>query len=105
MDNLGLEITRQYKELFSFGSRKVKCLGLIKDMVASLAQIPAKSVIMDIVVAYIPPRFDMLLSWSWAAKIKGTLQMDMAYASIPLFNEPKRLYKEAKMAHMVNNQN
>jgi hypothetical protein len=31
MDQLGLDITRPYKDLFSFDSRKVKCLGLIKD--------------------------------------------------------------------------
>ena len=33
MDNLGLYIIRPYKDLFSFDSRKVKCIGLIKDMV------------------------------------------------------------------------
>ena len=32
MDELGLDITRPYKYLFSFDSRKVKCLGLIKDL-------------------------------------------------------------------------
>jgi hypothetical protein len=35
MDELGLEVTRPYKDLFSFDSRKVKCLGLIKDLVIS----------------------------------------------------------------------
>lgn len=41
-----------------------KCVGLIKDMVVSLAQIPAKSIMMDVVVADIPTRFGMLLSRS-----------------------------------------
>jgi hypothetical protein len=36
VDQLGLDITRPYKDLFSFDSRKVKCLGLIKDMVVFL---------------------------------------------------------------------
>ena len=40
MDNLGFYITRQYKDHYSFDSRKVKCLGLIKDLVISLHQIP-----------------------------------------------------------------
>ena len=35
MDNLGLDITRLYKDLCSFDSRKVICLGLIKDLVVS----------------------------------------------------------------------
>ena len=38
MDNLGLDITKPYKDLYSFDSRKVKCLGLIKDLVVSLGQ-------------------------------------------------------------------
>jgi hypothetical protein len=72
---------RPYKDLFSFDSRKVKCLGLIKDLVVSLAQIPSKTMVMDMVVVDIPPNFGMLLSRSWAAELKGTLQMDMSYAT------------------------
>jgi hypothetical protein len=37
MEELGLEITKPYQDLYSFDSKKVKCLGLIKDMVVSLA--------------------------------------------------------------------
>ena len=94
MEKLGLEVTRPYKDLFSFDSNQVKCLGLIKDLVVSLAQIPSKSLVMDVVVADIPPKFGMLLSRSWVAKLKGTLQMDMSYATIPVFGEQRRLYRE-----------
>ena len=73
MDNLGLDITRPYKDLFSFDSRKVRCLGLIKDLVVSLHKMPEKSIVMDVVVADVLVKFGMLLSWSWAAKLKGTL--------------------------------
>ena len=93
MEKLGLEVTRHYKDLFSFDSNQVKCLGLIKDLVISVAQIPSKSLVMDVVVADIPPKFGMLLSRSWAAKLKGTLQMDMSYATIPIFGEQRRLYR------------
>jgi hypothetical protein len=103
MDQLGLDITRPYKDLFSFDSRKVKCLGLIKDMVVYLSQIPAKNMVMDIVVVDIPPKFGMLLSRSWAAKLKGTLQMDMAYATIPVFGQYRRLYREILLKYMVSN--
>jgi len=61
MEELGLEITKAYHDLFSFDSKKVKCLGVIKDLVVSLSQIPTKSLVMDIVVVDIPPRFGMLL--------------------------------------------
>jgi hypothetical protein len=59
MDELGLEITKTYHDLYSFDSTKVKCLGLIKDLTVTLFQLPMKSVLMDIVVADIPPKFGM----------------------------------------------
>ena len=49
MESLGLEITRLYKYLYSFDSSRVRCLGLIKDLCVNLAQIPTKSLVMDIV--------------------------------------------------------
>ena len=67
---LGLEITRPYKYLYSFDSKRVKCLGLIKDMVVSLTKLPSKIVVMDVVVDGIPPKFGVLLSISWNSKLK-----------------------------------
>eukprot|EP00253_Pinus_taeda_P009612 PITA_09612 len=49
MDELGLDITKPYHDLFSFDSRKVKCLGLIKDLAITLSRFPMKSMMMDIV--------------------------------------------------------
>ena len=37
MDKLGLHITRPYGDLYSFDSRRVKCMGMIKDLVVTLA--------------------------------------------------------------------
>ena len=102
MDNLGLDITRQYKDLYSFDSRKVKCLGLIKDLVVFLHQIPEKCIVMDIVVADVPAKFGLLLSRSWSAKLKGTMQMDMSYATIPVFRVQRRLYRENKLKYMIS---
>ena len=103
MDNLGLDIARPYKDLFSFDSRKVRCLDLIKDLVVSLQQILEKSIVMDIVVANVPTKFGMLLSRSWAAKLKGTMQMDMSYATIPVFGVHRRLYRENRLKYMISN--
>ena len=83
MEELGLEVTKPYKYLFSLDSSKFNCLVLIKDLVIFLDQIPAKNLVMDVVVADIPPNFGMLLSRSWETKLKGTFQMDMSYATIP----------------------
>ena len=77
----------EYKDLHSFDSSKVKCIGLIKDLCITLVQIPSKSMVMDVVVADIPPKYGMLLSRSWGAKMKGTLQLDMSYTTIPVFGQ------------------
>ena len=97
MEILGLEVTRPYKDLYSFDSSRVKCLGLIKDLCVNLAQILAKSLVMDIVVVDIPLKYGMILSISWGAKLQGTMQMDMTYATIPVFSQPRILYRETHM--------
>jgi ribonuclease HI len=105
MEELGLEVTRAYHDLYSFDSRRVQCLGVIKDLAVSLFQLPMKSVVMDIVVADVPPKFGMLLSRSWIKKLGGTLQMDLTYATIPVFGgEQRRLYKEAQLAYIVSDE-
>ena len=62
MEDLGLEITKAYHDLYSFDSKKVNCLGVIKDLVITLTRLPMKSIVMDVIVIDIPPRFGMLLS-------------------------------------------
>jgi hypothetical protein len=103
MDELGFSITKPYIDLYSFESRKVKCLGLIKDMVVNLYQLPMKSVVLDVIVAGMPPKFGMILSRSWAKNVGGTLQMDLNYATIPVFGgEHQRLYREVRLAYLVS---
>ena len=57
---------------------------------------------MDVVVADVLVKVGMLLSTSWAAKLKWTLQMDMSYATIPIFSEQIRLYRERTLAYMIS---
>ena len=103
MECLGLDITRNYKDLYSFDSKEFKCLGLIKDLVVSLHQIPKRNLVMDVVVADVTPKFGMLLSRSWESNLKGTLLMDLSYAMIPIFGMQMRLYRENRLAYMINN--
>ena len=58
---------------------------------------------MDVVVADIAPRFGMLMSISWGAKLRGTLQLDFSYATIPVFRQLRNLYWETKMKYMITN--
>jgi hypothetical protein len=55
MEELRLEVTKSYHDLYSFDSRRVKFLRVIKELFVSLFQMPMKSVVMDIVVAVVPP--------------------------------------------------
>ena len=101
MDKLGLDITCPSHELYSFDSGRVCCLGLIKDLVVSLEKILANNVLMDVAFADVPPRFGMLLSRSWGAKLKGTIQLDFSYATIPVFGQLRNLYREKKIKYMI----
>jgi hypothetical protein len=103
MDELGLDVTKPYHDLFSFDSRKFIRLGLIKDLFINLAQLPMRNMVMDIVVADIPAKFGLLLSRSWRKRLGGTLQMDLSYATVPVFGEElKRLYRENQLAYIIS---
>jgi hypothetical protein len=60
--------------------------------------------VMDVVVTDIPPKYGMFLSRSWGDKLKGTLQLDLSYATIPVFRQQRRLYRETLMKYMVSSQ-
>jgi hypothetical protein len=105
MEELGLEVKKAYHDLYSFDSRRVQCLGVIKDLVVTLFQLPMKSVVMDIMVDDVPPNFGMLLSRTWIKILGGTLQMDCTYATIPVFGgEHRRMYIEAQLAYIVSDE-
>jgi hypothetical protein len=75
-------------------------------MVVTLAQLPVKSIMMDVVVDYVPTNYGMFLSRIWAGKLGGTMQMDMTYATVLVFGgENRRLYMETKFSYVVSDQN
>jgi len=104
MDRLGLEITRPYGDLYSFDSIRVKCMGMIKYLVVTLAQVPVKSVLMDVVITDIPLKYGLLLSRSWGAKLEGSLQLDMTYTMVPMFGgQFTQLYRKTRLTYIVSN--
>jgi ribonuclease HI len=105
MDELGLKITKSYHDLFSFDSQKFKCLGMINDLDVTLTQASTKTMVMDIGVDDIPPKFECLLSRSWMKRLGGTLQMDLSYATIPIFGGVNiRLYRESQLAYVISDE-
>jgi hypothetical protein len=64
-----------------------------------------KSVVMDIVAADVPHKFGMLLSRYWIKILGGTLQMDLTYATIPVFGwEHRRIYREAQLDYIISDE-
>ena len=63
---------------------------------------PSKCMVMDVVVVDVPLKYGMLFSRSWGAKLQGTMQMDGAYATIPIFGQLRTLYREAQMKFLVS---
>jgi hypothetical protein len=64
-----------------------------------------KSILMDIVVANVTPKFGMLLSRSWIKILWGSLQMDLSYDTIPIFGgDHIRLYREAQLAYIISDE-
>jgi hypothetical protein len=59
MEKLGLEITWPYHHLYSFDARKVKCYGMIKDMVVTLSQLHVNRIMMDMVVSNVLSNYGM----------------------------------------------
>jgi hypothetical protein len=103
MDRLGLEITRPYGDLYSFDSRRVKFMGMIKDLVVTLAQVPVKSFLMDVVIVDISLKYALLLSRSSGAKLGESLKLDITYATITFFGgQLTQLYRETRLAYTVS---
>jgi ribonuclease HI len=50
------------------------------------------------------PEIWYVVARSWVEKLKGTLQLDMSYATIPVFRKQRRLYRETLMKYMVSSQ-
>jgi hypothetical protein len=52
-----------------------------------------------------PPKFGMLLSKSCIKILGGTLQMDLTYATIPVFvGEHRRIYREDQLAYIISDE-
>jgi hypothetical protein len=64
-----------------------------------------KRILMDFVVAYVPPKFGMLMSRSWINRLGGTLKMDISYSTILVFGaENKRLYREFHLVYIISDE-
>jgi hypothetical protein len=58
---------------------------MIKYLVVNIAQVPMKSILMDVVTSNVPAKYGMLPSKYWGANLGGSIQLDMTYTTISIF--------------------
>ena len=91
-------------------SRPVECKGVIENSKMKLAAYPDVEITMNVLVIDIPDVWGMLLSREWAAKLGGSIQLDLTYATVPisemasikLMNEPPMMEHVETPNHLFN---
>jgi hypothetical protein len=84
MQQMGLKVTRPYKNVCGFESKSVPTHGVIENIEVRLKEFPEKIVYIDIIVVDVPDVWGMLLSRKFGAMIGGSLEMDLTFLRLPL---------------------
>ena len=87
MNEMGLEITCPYGNVYGIDSRGFQEYGIIKNFKADLFSCPDLNTMMDVVVISLPPMYGMLVCRKWVVGLGGYLMMDLSYACIPNFDK------------------
>jgi hypothetical protein len=77
MQQLGLKVTRPYRNVCGFESKAIPTHGVIENVEVCLKEYLEKVIHVDIVVVDIPDVWGMLLSRKFSSELGGTLQMDL----------------------------
>ena len=102
MEQLELKLTRQYNNMCGMDSNPIKSRGIIENLKMKLAAYPEIEINMNVLVLDIPDTWGMLLSREWAAKLGGSIQMDLSYATIAIGeNASYKLVNEKPMTKQV----
>jgi hypothetical protein len=86
MRQVGLKVTRPYRNLRGFESKSIPTHGVVENVEVRLKEYPEKMVHVDIVVVDVPDVWGMLLSRKFGAMLGGTLEMDLTFLQLPLKN-------------------
>jgi hypothetical protein len=105
MEELGLEVTRAYHDLYSFRLQESSVSWSYQRPGCDPVSTAHEKCGHGYCSSRCPPKFGMLLSRSWIKRLGGTLQMDLTYATIPVFGgEHRRLYREAQLAYIISDE-
>jgi hypothetical protein len=86
MRQVGLKVTRPYRNVCGFESKAIPTHGVVENVEVCLKEYMEKIVHIDIVVVDVPDVWGMLLSRKFVAMLGGTLEMDLTFLELPLKN-------------------
>jgi hypothetical protein len=84
MQQMGLKVTRPYKNVCGFESKAIPTHGVVENVEVHLKEFPEKTIHIDIIVVDVPDVWGMLLSRKFGEMIGGSLEMDLTFLRLPL---------------------
>jgi len=84
MNELGLTISRPYRNVQGIDSREKQVCGVIKGLKVRLQEFSNRILTMDVVVTDCLAKWGTILSKKWAANAGGNIKMDWSYVGIPM---------------------
>jgi hypothetical protein len=84
MQQMGLKVTRPYRNVCGFESKAIPTHGVVENVEVQLKEFPEKTVHIDIIVVDVPDVWGMLLSRKFGAMIGRSLEMDLTFLWLPL---------------------
>jgi hypothetical protein len=84
MQQMGLKVTRPYRNVCGFESKAIPTHGVVENVEVQLKEFPEKTVHIDIIVVDVPDVLGMLLSRKFGAMIGGSLEMNLTFLRLPL---------------------
>ena len=83
--------------MYTFDSKRIQCLGMIKYLMVRMVQIIGKFVMVDVVIAFVPLTYGIFLSKHLVTSMGGSIQYDMSYDTIFIFQgDAFYLYRDPK---------
>lgn len=86
MRQVGLKVTRPYKNVCGFESKVIPTHGVVENVEVCFKEYLENIVHIDIMVVDVPDVWGMLLSRKFATMLGGTLEMDFTFLQLPLKN-------------------
>jgi hypothetical protein len=86
MQQLGLKVTRPYRNVCGFESKSIPIYGVFENVEVCLKEYCEKVIHIDIVIVDVPDVWGMLLSRKFSSMLGGALEMNLTFVGLNLKN-------------------